>query len=370
MRHVRPALLRPACIGLACLSALSFAAQPADAGIFGSKKKPEPVAVAPPPPPSPPPVAALPGTVLQAAGAYRTYMRKAAAVGVSHAGGELEGSLTLAEHSEPVGLSKGAVAYAAVVALGETTFVEGVRAYAADPGQRRTIAERLAADPSYASSFAGAAAAAADISQALAADGVKVDAAGRAVKQSAYDMQHESWSKGDIPDRPGRLAAAKTLAAAPMAASPDEIASLAAADAAASPSQPQLTGDSAPAGSTPAPTGRVTSTIQHGLAIAALAALGETGDANDAVVQTLLNDDTGAFCHNMAKLNLYQCLAVAKPYYEDAFCLGQHVLIDTGQCVMKVAGLAVATPVPAAEPVPAEPAPTKKAKAKPARRKS
>ena len=33
----------------------------------------------------------------------------------------------------------------------------------------------------------------------------------------------------------------------------------------------------------------------------------------------------------MSKLNLYQCLAVAKPHYEDVFCLGQHVLIDTGQ---------------------------------------
>jgi hypothetical protein len=40
----------------------------------------------------------------------------------------------------------------------------------------------------------------------------------------------------------------------------------------------------------------------------------------------------------MSKLNLYQCLAVAKPWYEDIFCLGQHVLIDTGQCITKAAG--------------------------------
>ena len=42
----------------------------------------------------------------------------------------------------------------------------------------------------------------------------------------------------------------------------------------------------------------------------------------------------------MSKLNLYQCLAVAKPHYEDVFCLGQHVLEDTGHCLMKGAGVA------------------------------
>ena len=50
----------------------------------------------------------------------------------------------------------------------------------------------------------------------------------------------------------------------------------------------------------------------------------------------------------MGKLNLYQCLAVAKPHYEDVFCLGQHILIDTGQCVIKASG----APMPAEPPPP------------------
>ncbi len=57
----------------------------------------------------------------------------------------------------------------------------------------------------------------------------------------------------------------------------------------------------------------------------------------------------------MAKLNLYQCLAVAGPHYEDVFCLGQHALIDTAQCVNKAAGggaAPTATPAPAPRPVP------------------
>jgi hypothetical protein len=35
----------------------------------------------------------------------------------------------------------------------------------------------------------------------------------------------------------------------------------------------------------------------------------------------------------MSKLNLFQCLAVAKPWYEDIFCIGQHGLKDTGECI-------------------------------------
>jgi hypothetical protein len=40
-------------------------------------------------------------------------------------------------------------------------------------------------------------------------------------------------------------------------------------------------------------------------------------------------------CLKMAKLNLYQCLASAGPHYEDIYCLGQHAMIDPGQCVIE-----------------------------------
>lgn len=53
----------------------------------------------------------------------------------------------------------------------------------------------------------------------------------------------------------------------------------------------------------------------------------------------------------MAKLNLYQCLAVSKPHYEDIFCLGQHILIDTGACVIKAAGATVPPEPPRVLPV-------------------
>jgi len=75
--------------------------------------------------------------------------------------------------------------------------------------------------------------------------------------------------------------------------------------------------------------------VVRGLAIAALAALGQAGDANVDQVMGLMSEPNTGMCMNMSKLNLYQCLAVARPHYEDVFCLGQHAMMDTGRCLIK-----------------------------------
>ena len=74
------------------------------------------------------------------------------------------------------------------------------------------------------------------------------------------------------------------------------------------------------------------------LSIAALAVLGYGDEANIATLNALMVEPSIASCANLAKLNLYQCLAVSKPHYEDIFCLGQHALMDTGRCVIKASG--------------------------------
>lgn len=333
-RPLRPALL----LSFACISSLALAAPADAAGVFGRKKPAPAPAYLPPTPPAPVlPTVALSGQVVQAAGAYRAYMRKAASITAGFTdGASVETSLEKAEAADPLALSRGVVAYSAVLALQEPAFVTGVQSFAGDPGQRRIVTERIVSDPTYAARLPGAGAAAALISSALNSDGTKVATAGAAVKQAAYDVQRQKWSKADVPDRPGRLARAKTLSAAPMSATPEEIADLQAAVAPATRGQTRLVDVAFAGGSVPT----ITPTMARGLAVAALAVLGAAGEDNDAAVQTILNDASGSFCHNMAKLNLYQCLAVAKPFYEDVFCLGQHVLIDTGQCLVKGSGVA------------------------------
>jgi hypothetical protein len=330
---------------------------------------PIPVAVVPPAAPPPPPVA-LSHNVVEAASAYRIYMRRAAEISANFADGSaVEQSLVSGVAYEPKQLLRGTIAYAALIALQSPQFVAGVRTYAVDPVQRRQLAARLLSDPNYAGALPSAANAAGLISATLAADAAKVHHAGELVRQAAYDVQHQAWSKGDVTGREARLANAKALSAQAVVPPEAEVRLLSAAV-----NGPDGAGISPLGVSGEAKAPPYTPVISRGLALAALAALGEAGDAADAQLQPLLDESGSAFCLNMSKLNTYQCLSVAKPYYEDVFCLGQHVLLDTAQCVAKAAG--VPQPLPVSAPAtprttPASaPEPAPKAKARPRPRKT
>jgi hypothetical protein len=78
--------------------------------------------------------------------------------------------------------------------------------------------------------------------------------------------------------------------------------------------------------------------VIRSLAVAALAGLGSATDANIETLNAIMVEPNVNSCATMAKLNLYQCLAVAKPHYEDVFCLGQHAMMDTARCVIKASG--------------------------------
>ena len=70
--------------------------------------------------------------------------------------------------------------------------------------------------------------------------------------------------------------------------------------------------------------------MTRSLSIAAGALLGDsvTDDGSEGVLQ----DPNATFCLQMSKLNLFQCLAAAKPSYEDMFCIGRHVVRDLADC--------------------------------------
>lgn len=293
---------------------------------------------APPPPPPPPPAMALSGNVVQAAAAYRAYVRDASAIQATWTDPEsIQSALRRGAAVEPKSFSRGAVAYAAVLALQDPAFVQGVRSYAADPAGRQQVINQLLRDPAYAAQLPGAQSAAGVIVSNLSADGAAVHRAGAAVKQSAYDVQRQKWSREFVKDRDARLANAKRLSTMPIIGAPEESATLMQAAMSGS-------GLSVAAGAASPP---YTETVVRGMAIAALAVLGAAGDDNAVNIDSLLNENVGTYCLNLSKLNLYQCLAVSKPHYEDVFCLGQHVLIDAGQCITKVSGLQAQPAMPA-----------------------
>jgi hypothetical protein len=296
-------------------------------------------APAPPPPPPPAPVAVIPQVYLspklvEQAAAYRAYINRASRISPNFSGGgEVADSLKTAESFEPQHLLRGAIAYGAVVALQDPAFVAGVRKFVADPEQRRTVAYEIMKDNAYVVGISGSSSAAGLVMNVLGEDGRKLLLTGRSVKQAAYDVQHQAWSKGDVPGRVERLALAKQLSSTPGLGDVEETARL--QTAVTGPGQMGVAGDAANPPYTPL--------VIRSLAIAALAALGYADDASMAQLMPILAEPNSASCLNMSKLNLYQCLAVAKPHYEDVFCLGQHILIDTGHCLMK--GVGVAEPV-------------------------
>ncbi|HEV2531188.1 hypothetical protein [Phenylobacterium sp.] len=297
-----------------------------------------PVAVAAPPPPS----VSLSSRLVEQASAYRVYVDHALQISPAFAdGASIAQSLRTGESYEPHQLLRGAIAYGAVVALQDPAFRAGVRTYVADADQRRTIAYEIMKDPAYALGINGAAGAAGLVTAALGDDGKKLLDEGKAVKQAAYDVQHQAWSKSDVVGREGRLAMAKQLSATPISADTDLTAKLQSAVNGSAP----LTLSASPTSPPYSPM------VVRSLAVAALAALGYADDASLEQVMPLVAEPNSAQCLNMSKLNLYQCLAVAKPHYEDVFCLGQHVLMDTGACLMKGVGLAEPEPPPVLLPV-------------------
>jgi hypothetical protein len=320
-----------------------------------------PAVIAPPPPPAAPTVSLSP-RIIEMASAYRYYVARTTAITPNFADGDsVARSLQVGAAYEPSQMVKGAIAYAAVVALQDKAFVDGVRIYAKNPESRRQVAYEIMKDPAYVVGISGSGSAAGAVISAIGGEGQKLYDEGKAVKQSAYDIQRQPWSKADVMARDARLAGAKSLSSAAMVGDVAETARL----------QQASTGGASLATSPTPAAPPYTPTVIRGLAIAALAALGEAGDANTEQLMALMNEPNVGGCMRSSKLNLYQCLAVARPHYEDVFCLGQHAMMDTGRCMIRAAGLQEpyeARFIPSAASI-AKGMPTKKAPAK-SRKKS
>ncbi|TCS09955.1 hypothetical protein [Caulobacter sp. BK020] len=319
-----------------------------------------------PPPPPPPLVAAPPApppitlssSIVEKASAFRGYMQRAGAIGATFENGDqIQASLKVGVAYEPKQFLSGATAYAAVLALQDPTYVASVRSFATDPVQRQSIINQIIADPAYAVGFKGSDTAAGRIIDTLGAEGLRLYTAGKAVKQAAYDVQRAKWSTLPVLDRDGRLAYAKTMSATPALADSADVAALQQASMGGVPLVPAPPAAPAAAVTVSGPRSApppYKPLVIRGLAVAALAALGAAGDNNLATIDAVMVEPASAMCLNMAKLNLYQCLAVAKPHYEDVFCLGQHIMIDTSMCVLKASGAALPyepPPPPKPEPV-------------------
>jgi len=303
----------------------------AAAAILASCSTPEPVVppAPPPPPPPPPPPVTLNEGVAQAASIYVTFIRD---VGTIQAGGfqdaeSIQVAMRKGAAYDPATLSRGMIAYASILALQSPEFVSGVRTYANDPQQRADVIANVIRDPAYAAGLPGADVAAGLIISTLGRDIVSLTAIADGVEADAYSIQERHdprrrWAVTPIPSREVRLESVKTISAGQMLPSAEESMRLFAA--ANSGAGLEL----APASNAPP----YTPAVVNALAIAALAAMGAAGDDARANTEALSIETNAQFCLDMSKLNLFQCLAAARPSYEDMFCLGRHIVRDLATC--------------------------------------
>lgn len=257
--------------------------------------------------------------VTDAASAYESYVRRAGAIDPAFSGAvSVQKAVKVSAAYHPVQLEEGIIAYAALVALRDQAFVDGVRAI-----QNPAFADALAAHPETVMQVRGAPEAAADVAGVLRAQGAVLIAEGKAITKAAYDIQLQAWSKSPETDPKGMLDGAKTSASETRVAT--------------TPSKEKLLASLVSAPQAAAPSVAPTPDVERGLALAALAILGKTGDGAEARYEALLHDASSEECLKMAKLNLNQCLAVAGPHYEDVYCAGRHAVSDTGKCVADAA---------------------------------
>ncbi|MCA1936553.1 MAG: hypothetical protein LDL37_13975, partial [Asticcacaulis sp.] len=337
----------------ASIMALSLAACQTDA--------PPPAPPPPPPAPAGPPVSLAPA-ISDAASVYVTYVEQARGMSPDFNDASMvQAKLSQGASYEPKQLARGAIAYAAIVAMQEPAFRSQLRAYASDDAARQELVNKLFSNPAYAAGIPGANIAARRVILALSSDGEMLYAKGTAMKQAAYSIQKQAWSKGVLSDPAGRLAATKLSSSTSRGVASDESAKLltaaltgkglttrantgtATAEAAAynataatsTPAQPLSTTGTAPVSfdqetlfNTPYTYG-----VNRALAIAAISILGEGTGPNEAAVVALLNEQQSPRCLGESKLNLNQCLAASRFHFDDVFCVGQHIMMDTGNCI-------------------------------------
>ncbi len=263
---------------------------------------------------------AFPRRSAEAASAFDGYMHAVAAIDAGFKSGQgVAVALKRASAYDARQLEEGMIAYGAMAAMQSPRFVYGVMDMAANPQNRLALIAALQADPNSAARLPGASEASALASGAILREARPVVENGKAIKQASYDVQHQGWSIAKAADQTGRLAEAKAASQVRAPAHEGDIARI----------LTQVT----TVGGENGRDGATSPVIDHSLALAALSILDGAEGSDEPRLEQVVSESISADCLKMAKLNLFQCLSVAGPEYEDVYCLGQHAVLDTGQCV-------------------------------------
>lgn len=289
---------------------------------------------------TPPASALVARRVTDAAGAFDAWTEKAGRIDGKFAdAGGVSGALIDSSAFQAKQLEEGAVAFGALVALQDPVFVQSAHELASMGGDHEAAAAILLKEPRQVMTLPGADGAAAFTAEALAKRAQAVITAGKAVRQASYSMQVDPWAKLAVTTPDKRLAEAKARSSTAIALDGPASTLLMKRLVELRTSRQSHPGAALTGASTPM--------VTRSLALAAMIVLGEADEEHAAKLTPILLEAKTDDCLKMAKLNLFQCLSVAGPHYEDAFCVGQHGLGEAAQCIASAAGVVVPTPLAA-----------------------
>ena len=240
-------------------------------------------------------------------------------------------------------LGPGLTSYGALVGAQNSQFVDSVRAEAEAVGMEGVIYQ-LYADPNYAASFSGASSAALDIHAAWSADKAAIASAAAAMKQQSYALQKDpAWKRKRSDDRKTRIAAIKSAGATRTNAGTSVMRGIAQAGAipsydyesAAKRAQFWQAFGRSQAPTSYNPSTAMTPRIKRALTLAALEALGGTGEQSQTWIENYMTTPVLAQCSNWSRLHTEQCVAAGHYKFEDAFCVAEHQLSDLDECLTK-----------------------------------
>lgn len=288
--------------------------------------------------------------VVSAAANYTLFRDDVTEIGYSpiQSVGDIDNALETSTSYTPEDLTRGWIAYAALVAMQNPAFIDGVRA-SADHWGREDVMRGLNNNLAYAGMISGSELAIDDVLRQASSDAAKFKSAGDALEQQAYTIQKDSWASRKVANKEGKLAAVRQTS---NAGAPSTVLSALAAPGAVGSPELEVRGEAlnefrrmfVP---TASPTTQASyrssyrlrpnlnqkSALDRAMTIAAFEALGATEEANRLRTGEIFLDRNTRKCLGDARLQLEACISATYNNFDVPFCVARHSISDVSSCI-------------------------------------
>lgn len=267
--------------------------------------------------------------------------------------GDIDQALTSLGGHNPDQLSKGWIAYSALIASQNPEYRAAVHDIESFYG-REALESGMRNDVRYARTLSGGDIAVSSALGATEADSRRLNSAAAYVKEQAYSLQASGWAKAKIGNAGAKARGLNSSQSVGIPAKLGLVSAMNATDfdsvlvQAGSTGAPSLWDNVSGAANAIKFPASVTSSLTGNrkrvkfgkepvadqiATLAAYRVLGANTEKNSSQINSAMAERETKGCLNMANLNLQQCVAAANQQYEVPFCIGEHALSDVGKCI-------------------------------------